>query len=160
MEIKLLKVDLELFQTTKEDRKEFVSTIVNQVQNGNVDPLKLHLQLKSMEDIIKGFNADEQYKSLLLDAAEKHGKAFDYQSAKFQIKETGTKYDYSQCNDSQLAELEEMKAKLEEQIKKHQTFLKTLPLSGKTILNEETGEAVTMYPPSKSSTTGLAITLK
>ena len=49
---------------------------------------------------------------------------------------------------------------LKEKIKAKQDFLKTVPISGLSILVESTGEMVTVYPPSKSSTTAVSVSLK
>lgn len=149
-----------LFETTKEQRQSFCIDLVSRLEGGEVDPLKVHLQVKSMEDIIKQLNDNTVYKSMLLDAAEKHGKKFTFQNAEFSIKEVGVKYDYSQCNDPVLAELEQESARIGEALKARQNFLQTAPQSGLTIVIEATGEAATVYPPSKSSTTSVAVSLK
>lgn len=149
-----------LFETTKEQRQSFCIDLVSRLEAGEVDPLKVHLQVKSMEDIIKQLNDNTVYKSMLLDAAEKHGKKFTFQNAEFSVKEVGVKYDYSQCNDPVLQELEQEAAKIGEALKARQKFLQTAPQSGLTIVIEATGEAATVYPPSKSSTTSVAVSLK
>lgn len=152
---------LSLFETTKEERQSFCIDLVSRLENGEVDPLKLHLQVKSAEDLIKKLNENTIYKSILLDAAQKYGaKSFDYGTAKFEIKEVGTKYDYSQTGDTLLIELEAKFAELSDQLKARQKFLQTVPASGMTIVIEETGETITVYPPAKSSTTSVAVTLK
>lgn len=149
-----------LFETTKDQRQSFCIDLVKRLENGEVDPIKLHLQVKSMEDIVKQLNDNAIYKSMLLDAAEKHGKKFTFQNAEFNVREVGVKYDYSQCNDPVLAELEQQAATIGEALKARQKFLQTAPQSGLTIVIESTGEAATVYPPSKSSTTSVAVTLK
>lgn len=163
---------LSLFETTKEQRASFVTDLMDRLDSGNVSPLVIHLQLKAMQDIISCLTETDEkknksflplakrYKALLLESAQKYGaKSFDFHNAKFEIKEVGTKYDYSQCNDNTLKDLETAYASLGESLKARQKFLQTVPVSGMTLVTED-GEAVTVYPPSKSSQTSVAVTLK
>jgi hypothetical protein len=86
---------LALFETNKEQRQSFALSLVDEIEQGNVNPLKVHLQIKCMEDIIKLLNSNTIYKKAVLEEAEKQGqKSFEYQNAKVEIKETGVKYDF------------------------------------------------------------------
>lgn len=162
---------LQLFETTKEQRASFVNDVIEKLNDGVIDPLKVHLQIKSLEDIInqltnttektnKNFKAAVAYKSMLLDAYSNFGagKEFEFANAKFSQKEVGTKYDYSQCNDVVIADLLAKKAELDAKIKERESFLKTIPTAGLETRLED--ELVTIYPPSKTSTTSVAVTLK
>ena len=100
------------------------------------------------------------YKGILLDEAQRYGKSFDYQTAKIDIREVGVKYDYSGCGSSALAELYEKQNAINDAIKELEAYHKPLPTSGIQVLNPSTGEVETHYPPSKSSTTSVAVTLK
>ena len=168
--------------TTKEERSQLVREIMDEVLNGRIDPLELHLRLKSAEEVIKQLTGLEPYKAILLDEAEKHGKSFNYQTAKIDIREVGVKYDYSQCGSSKLAELYKKRAAINNEIKELEEYHKTIPASGLTnfvqkrfvnpdgsvllestgivVVNPETGEVETHYPPTKTSTTSVAVTLK
>jgi hypothetical protein len=150
---------LSLFETTKAERASFVSDVVSRLNEGVADPIKVHLQVKAMEDVVKSLNDNKEYKSLVLDAAEKNGKKFTYQNAEFSIREVGTKYDYSNCGDSMLAEDQAQLDALTEKVKARQKFLQAIGVEGQIIITED-GEAVKVYPPSKSSTTSVAVTLK
>lgn len=151
---------LSLFETNKEQRQSFALGIVDALQNGEADPLKVHLQVKCMESIIKLLNENTIYKKSILEAAEKHGKSFEFMNSKVEIKEMGTKYDYSQCGDTVWQMLEQKAGSAADDLKQRETFLKTVPSKGMQVLDEGTGEMITIYPPSKSSTTSVAITLK
>ena len=150
---------LGMFETTKDQRRLFVDQVVQTVAEGNVDPLKVHLQIKCTEEMIKAIKSSKEYSEAVLDEAQKHGKSFDYRNSKLQIKEVGTKYDYSVCQDPEhtelLAKFEQAKADLEQREK----LLKSLPASGQQVVNEETGETYKIYPPLKSSTTSVSVTL-
>jgi len=164
---------LSLFETNKEQRQLFISNLIEDLESGNTDPLKVHLQLKCIEKIIDemtntdekknkdGFNIAKRYMSLVLDAAEKYGsKEFEFNGAKIKIGEVGSKYDYSKCDDPELSAWQNQMIELKEKIDKKQKLLQFAPSKGMIITNEETGETYTAYPPSKSSTTSVIVTLK
>lgn len=152
---------LSLFQTNKAERESFVMDVVNRIDQGTVDPLLIHLQIKCMEDVIKLLNSNTNYKQALLDASANMGeKSFQFHNAKFEIKEVGTKYDFSKCGDPTHQMLEQKVSSYSDELKEREKFLKTIPEKGMTVLVEDTGEAVTVYPPSKTSTTSVAVTLK
>lgn len=152
---------LSLFETNKDQRQSFVMNVVDALDNGNADPLKVHLQVKCMEDIIKQLNANTVYKNRVLEAAQTYGeKSFQYQNSKVEIKEVGTKYDFSKCSDPVLDDLLAQQAELDKTVKARQDMLKTIPVKGMIITDESTGDTFTVYPPAKSSSTSVAVTLK
>lgn len=147
---------LALFETTKAQRQSFVDNVINEIKEGNTSPLKIHMQLKSTEDLLKTLNDNPEYKNLLLDEAAKHGKQFEMFNSKFQIKEAGTKYDYSVCQDSIYNDLQAELDAIQAKVKERQKFLQMIPENG--VVSPENGEMI--YRASKSSTTTLAVTLK
>lgn len=149
---------LSFFETDKQQRKSFVDNVLMQLSEGSVDALKVHLQLKCMEDVCEQIKADAFYKNNLLDEAAKNGKKFMYQNAEFQIKEAGVKYDYSQCNDPELSQMLQDADALNKKVKVRQEMLKNAPTTGLELLVGD--EVVTVYPPAKSSTTTVQVTLK
>ena len=151
---------LSLFQTTKAERAAFVSNVITNIEDESVDPLKIHLQLKSLIDISEQLLENETYRKYLLSAAEKNGKKFTYQNAEFSIKEVGTRYNWDNCDDIELTDLLLQNESLKEKLKVKQDFLKKVPIAGLAVLNEETGETYKVYPPSKSSTTAVSVTLR
>jgi hypothetical protein len=152
---------LALFETNKEQRMDFVLRVIDALDSGTVDPLKIHLQVKCMEGIVKGLNENTVYKSHILGAAEKQGqKSFEFHNSKMEIKEVGVKYDFSKCEDIGLNAMYDQLALLESKIKQRETMLKALSPKGLTITDEDTGETYTVYPPAKSSTTSVTVTLK
>ena len=150
---------LNLFETSKSERTIFVHDVIENIESGNADAIKVHLQVKCMESIIKDLTAHPIYKSYLLDAAEKHGKKFTSFNAEFSIRETGVKYEYDQCNDDVLDELLKDQAMIDGNVKARQKFLQNLPDIGMDIVTEH-GEMKHIYPPAKSSTTSVAVTLQ
>ena len=142
---------------TKEQVNDYFKLIRNSVLAGEVDELDFIKQVTAMENLFKSLKSDEQIKDAVLEAAEKYNqKSFVKGSAQFQIKEVGVKYDYSECNDSLLEELSSQQAELSEKIKAREVFLKSIPVN-----SEVYGEdGVQLFPPKKSSTTQVVITLK
>lgn len=152
---------LSLFETTKEQRMSFVMSVVDQLQTGNADALKVHLHVKMMEETVKLLNANSIYKSAVLEAAEKYGeKSFQVNNAKVEIKEVGVKYDFSKTEDITLLALYKQQEELDAKIKARETMLKSVDGKGMIVVDQESGETFTVYPPAKSSTTSVAITLK
>jgi hypothetical protein len=110
-----------------------------------------------MEDLIKQITSHPDYKELTLEEAAKYGKSFEHYNAKFEVKEMGVKYDFTQCGDPIYNKLAEELAELEKQVKDRQAFLKTVQ-PGTQLLIED--EVVTLYPPIKTSTTSITVNLK
>jgi hypothetical protein len=150
---------LSLFETNKAQRASFVNDVVDRLESGSINPLNVHLQVKAMEDVVKLLNDNKVYKSIVLDAAEKNGKKFSYQSAEFSTREVGVKYDYSQCNDTELNDLQQQAEAINAKLKTRQEFIKSLPIEGIDVITTE-GEVTRIYPPAKSSTTSVVVTLK
>ena len=150
---------LTLFETTKEQRTIFCNDVVNNILDGKIDPIKVHLQIKCLEDIVKQLNGNHHYKDAVLEAAQKCDKGFTLHFAKFEVKEMGIKYDYSVCNDEVLTHLEFTANETDAAIKERQAFLKTVPDKGLEIITES-GEVVTIFKPNKTSTTSVVVNLK
>jgi hypothetical protein len=158
--MELTTTNLSLFQTSKSERSEFVAQILKDIENGVTDALKVHLQIKCMEDIIKGVTGSADYKEALLDQAQKHGKRFNYQNAEWEIRETGVSYDYGTCGDVVYDTLARQIQELEAKLKERAEWLKAIPEGGMSVVDEETGETWRVIKPMKKSTTAVAVKLK
>ena len=132
--------------------------IISAIQQGEVNPLELKLKVKAMESVL------ETIKPILdkaaRDEAETFGaKSFERLGAKVELFEAATKYDYSMCNDDEYKDLLVEQEKLKLKIKQREKFLQAI--DGKmTLVVEGTGEVVTVFPPTKSSTSTIKITLQ
>jgi hypothetical protein len=133
-------------------------SIIAAIQSGEVNPLDLKLQVKAIESVLETIKPilDKEARN----EAEKFGaKSFDRLGAKVELFEAATKYDYSMCNDDEYKDLLVEQEKLKLKIKKREEFLKSI--DGKmTLVIEGTGEVVTVFPPTKSSTSTIKITLQ
>lgn len=146
--------------TTKEERTQVVREIFQELLEGRINAMELHIRMKCIEEVVKQLTSMPAYKAIILEDAEKHGKSFQYHNAKVDIREVGVKYDYSGCGSSKLAELYEKQEAINYAIKEFEAYHKGLPTSGIQVLNPSTGEVETHYPPAKTSTTSVAVTLK
>jgi hypothetical protein len=146
--------------TTKEERTEVVREIFQELLEGRINPMELHIRMKCIEEVVKQLTSMPAYKAIVLDDAEKHGKSFQYHNAKVDIREVGVKYDYSGCGSSELENLYDERNAVDDKIKQHETYHKGLPSSGLNVVLAFTGEVETHYPPAKTSTTSVAVTLK
>ena len=153
------EIILSVYEMTKAERGEFVTRLVEKLESGEAEPLKVHKQVKCMEDLIKQITDNKDYRKYLLDESAKYGKSFELHNAKFQVKEAGTKYDYSQCNDPELSILQQQLDELTEKVKNRQKFLQLAPQEGIEVLDQSSGEVYRIYPPAKQSTTTVTITL-
>ena len=149
-----------IFETTKEQRVEFTHQVIERLNAGELDPLKTHLQVKALEDMLETLKANKDYKDAVLQAAVLNGKDFEYMSAKFNIREVGVKYDYSKCESPQYEEIMAEYNSAAKAKKDMEEFLKKVPHQGLDIINGVTGEVTKVYPPAKSSTTSVAVSLK
>jgi hypothetical protein len=146
--------------TTKEERTQVVREIFQELLEGRINAMELHIRMKSIEEVVKQLTSMPAYKAIVLDDAEKHGKSFQYHNAKVDIREVGVKYDYSGCGSSELDAWYDTLSVTQDKIKTLESYLKGLPASGITVVLASTGEVETHYPPAKTSTTSVAVTLK
>lgn len=102
-----------------------------------------------------GKEGDKEFRSAIMDEIVKYGKNhITAQGVKFELAETGTKYDYSNnpewvAVDAELKGVQDRKKELEERLKK-------IP-AGTALVDESTGE--TLIGPSKTSKSSFKITL-
>ena len=127
----------------------------SEILSGEYNPLDVELKLKAMEETIKQLRSDEDIRQFVLAEANKYGKSFEWRGAKMSIREVGVKYDYASTGDSEWALLDAEIKELTEKKKAREKFLQAMPVTG--TVSPETGEMI--YPPAKTSTTSIAVTL-
>lgn len=152
---------METIATITKPISHYVQSMIAALENGDIEPLELYVNFKKAGKIIDSVLESEQVKESVMKEYQKFGtKEVDYNGVILVQAEAGAKFDYTGCQDSLIIELEAKKKELDEQIKARQKFLKNLPPEGTTVLNEETGEVNTLYPPSRSSSTIIKATIK
>ena len=135
---------------------EMAEMAVSAVVNGDIDPIKAHINVSRMEAAIKLYKDNEEVRRITLDELAKYGKTTTFGDCKLEEAETGVRYDYSRCGDSKLAELYDRMEKLKAEIKSREDMLKSLQ-PGEAV-DPNTGEF--MYPPARSSKTTIRTTFK
>lgn len=142
---------------SKQQIELFAQQLEASLLNGEVSGIDLIRFQKAMEKVF------EKIKPTLTETAlnelELYEKTPIIKGCEFSKIEAGVKYDYSGCNDAiyneSIKELEYFKNGL----KQRETFLKAIK-EPMTIVNEITGEVVTINPPIKSSTTTVKVVFK
>ena len=139
----------------------YVQSMIDAVESGEMNPLELYANLKKASKIIDSVLDSESVKDAVMKEYQKYGtKEVDYKGITLVQSEVGAKFDYSGCQDHVINDLESRKKALDDQIKARQKFLKNLPSGGATVIDEETGEVNTLYPPSRSSSTIIKATIR
>jgi hypothetical protein len=151
---------LSLLDTTKAQRATFVSDLISRIEEGQADPIKVKLQVKKMEELVKAIQDNQRFRELLMDEAVKEGKSFERYEAKFEIRSAPAKLDYTACNDAEYTRLTASIEELKGRLKERESFLKSMPSCGLDIVTDD-GEVYKIYPPVKGAAGDLvAVTLK
>lgn len=135
---------------------EMVNHAVEAVVNGDVDPIRLHINISRLEAAIKLIKENTDVRDITLRELSKYGKSYTFGDCLLEEAESGVKYDYSVCHDSKLTDMYAMLEALKADIKERETMLKHIPSSG--VADPDTGEV--LYPPIKSSKTIIRTTFK
>jgi len=145
------------FPITKESMERFFNQTKDLILSGERNPLELAVVLKAIEETISKLRKDEEIENSIQKEFEKHSKkTVEIYGAKMTLKETGVRYDYS--NSLVWSKLAETKTEAENKVKEHEAFLKTL--KDKTIIVDETsGETIELWPPVKTSSTKVTVSL-
>lgn len=140
---------------TKANARLVADEIVKRHAEGELNALQTYIRLTGVEETCKA--AKEGLKPAVLSQLAKYPKGATKElSAKAETTEAGVKYDYSQ--DATWCKLNERLETYKALLKGRETFLKgiTKPLE---VIDPETGEVSTIYPPTKTSTETPKITL-
>lgn len=148
---------LHLNPSSAQQIEAFASSIINEVKSGDESPLRVLIQLRAMEraskQILKGIE-----ENLLTEAEKYPGNSWEMWGNRLEKAELGVTYDFSVCKDPTFERLEVDFNTAKERLDERKEFLKAIkkPLD---VVSED-GEAITIYPPQKKSTTGLKVTIK
>lgn len=159
MELNKMEPSINIFSKlpqTKEQVENYTKIIRESVLNGEVDALDFAAKISALEKLFTTLKSDILIKDCILNEAEKYGKSFEKGNAKFNIKEVGVTYDFSNCNDFEYEKLSVQISELTEKKKTRESFLK-----GISIDTEVYGsDGVQLLPAIKRSTTQVTVTLK
>lgn len=146
---------LHLNPSTAREIQFFASSIIEEVKSGNESPLRVLVQLRAMEKASKQIL--EALREEIVTAAEKYpAKDFELWGNRLEKGSVKTEYDYSVTGDSIWERLntdfETAKARLDDR----QKFLRGLK-EPMTVVDELTGEVVTIRPPQKKEVEGVKV---
>jgi hypothetical protein len=147
---------MSIFPSSKDEVAAFSNKMISELESGNANPLDVLRFQKCFEKVF------ENVKPTLMDMArteaEKYGaKKFEYKGLKMELAEVGTKYDFSGCNDTEWNELDQQAKDIAEKKKHRETLLKSLTEAIDVI--DKYGEAKSIMPPVKSSTSSIKVTV-
>lgn len=138
----------------------FVRKVKDEALSGEYNPLEVLVQLRAVQKALEILNQDDELDQAAQREFDKFGqKTVDFNGVKITSQETGVKYDFKQCNDVVWNDYKVNEESYSIQRKARETFLKSLT-APTTIVDEETGDTMKVNPPSKTSKTKLAVTLK
>lgn len=143
---------------SKTELKDISVKMVNEIsENGFV--IGALEQMAKMEFLIKEIKDNSQFKDYAIDEISKYGKSMQTDTGtKIELAEVGVKYDFSNCNDEILTDMQKQLDELEAKVKERKDYLKKVPLSGIEVITSD-GEIQKIYPPAKTSTSSYKITL-
>src|SRR6185503_6650341 len=147
-----------LFPSTQTQIDVFSDNIIESVKKGEASPLETLVLLKALEKASDRIM--KEIRDNVITAAEKYPeRTFEFAGAKLEMGEVGVKYDYSICGDPIYEQRQSIMDAAKALVDERTAFLRALkePI---TIVDEGSGEIVTIRPPKKTSTTSVKVTIK
>jgi hypothetical protein len=138
---------LTLWDLDRKQREVAANNILNEVLEGNANPLKVDVLLKKLEEMIKIIRANEEFKEAVQDEISLHGESVEMHGAISTIKEKPA-YDYEACKDEEYDILN----KTYEYIGKKLKLRKKQLEKREEIIDEKTGEITNIPAPRKAKT--------
>ena len=149
-------LSLSITLPTKEAIGDIAMNIVNQIRDGNGNPLELVVQLAAIEKICEMVR-EGIGEQVLSELDKEHGKTVCL-GAKLERKETGTKYAYD--GSEAWVAIKAAEDKIVEKRKAVEAIAKVLPADAESSWTDtDTGETLTIIHAPKSSKTSFVITL-
>jgi hypothetical protein len=146
---------INLMPSTNNEVDKMFTLIKQEILSGKENPLKLEVQLKAMETLIKKLRSDNEIKEQMIDEGMKYPeKSFELFGAKFIKTTVGVKYDFSACRDSEYDDLKVKFDNLKAKLKEKEDFLKSLK---QQVANPDTGEII--YPAKKTGKESISVKL-
>lgn len=144
---------------TRTGQKELGDIMKKSLADGEMNPIEAVVKAKSLYEVLSLFLKDDDVKGLVVNECSKYGKGEtpSFSGAKVQVKETGVKWDYTDCGDPVYDSLALQMEELKQRMKQRESYLKTIT-ERKTEIDEATGEIYTILPPVRTATTSYSIT--
>ncbi|MBQ2188943.1 MAG: hypothetical protein II401_10375 [Bacteroidales bacterium] len=146
--------------STKTEQKSFIAQLVDAALKGEVDLLKVHAQMENLKAVIEGYLKDPKVKELEIDEVRKYENDIaEVHNAKFEIASVGVKYDYTLCGHKAYNRIQQQIADLQAKAKQMEEVMK-LNKEMWVYTDTETGETYEVYPPTKTGSLSVKITVK
>lgn len=141
---------LKQLPTTPTEKGLFSHLAVQEILNGEIDPLQALAILKHIEDTVKLIQTNKEVLDLVFTELDKYGKqekatAYGYEISQGQRRT----YDFSACGDAHLELLKQDETKIKNSVKEREKFLQNLK---QKMIDEENG-GFELSPPVISYTT-------
>jgi hypothetical protein len=138
---------------TMQTINEFAAAMTNQIKSGLVDPIEALAQMKILTEAFE--KVKDECKDLMIKKVYDLGADNKTKGFKFEVVESGIKYDYRECNCSEWTALDAQEKAVKEEKKGLEKELKSIH-GGKMIVSEDTGEI--WNSPIKSAVTTIKMT--
>lgn len=146
---------INLMPSTNNEVDKMFTLIKQEILSGDENPLKLEVQLKAMETLIKKLRSDNEIKEQMIDEGMKYPeKSFELFGAKFSKTTVGVKYDFNVCQDSEWQDIKAHVENYKSKLKAREDFLKALK---QPVVNPDTGEMI--FPANKTGKETLSVKL-
>lgn len=149
---------LSLMPSTKAEVVRFSKGLIDSVRNGETNPLKLLIMLRSLEAISE-LVLDDIGEFIEREADKYSEKKFVAYGAVIEKGAVGVKYAYETSKDPEWERIDSEIKNLKDRLSERETFLKSLkePL---TVLDKESGEINEIRPPFKKGKPGVKVHLR
>lgn len=145
-------------EITKAEINYIANDLNEKLENGEISGLLLIEKFKAISKIEEGIKK-KMTEVAVSEASKYPEKELSLFGSTFKIQEFGTKYQYDRCGDTTWQRLTDELETAKKALKEREDFLKTIK-DKLTCVDEVTGEIVTLYGPIKTSTTGIACSIK
>jgi hypothetical protein len=142
-----------LTDATKSELNDLASILLEVSEGRELD---LYIFAKKLEYLSKVIQ--EVSNEYALSEAEKM-KGESIYNSKIEVKDTGVRYNFSECGYTPYNELVSGKKQIETELKGMETLLKSINKKT-TIVDEQSGEILEVKPPTRTAGTSIVLTIK
>lgn len=149
---------LKLMPANTQQIARFSKLLIEDVQNGNVNPLELLVMLRALEAMSE--TVRDSIRTNIDTAADKYSeKSFEVLGCRVDKAEVGIVYDYGGSGDRDWEQFATDEATAAARRKERETFLRSLkePID---VLDKDSGETWTIRPPLRRSKSGVKVFFK
>lgn len=148
----------DVISANKKQLQAISAKMIAKATEGEIDPVEGLAAARKGTEFFK--KMEEGFRPLAeKDLKLEKGQDYKHNSVLFEGAVTKTEYDYTATKDKVWIDLDAQIKDLTEQKKERETFLKTLK-EKLTTVDEDSGEVIEIYPPVKSESFGIKVTLK